>query len=205
MSLGKILKKGRKAKGLSLKDLSVIVNIPAKHLKNLEEEKWEKLPDFFYIRGYVLKIAAILKLSSVEILNLFKKRFPHKRPLSEPWLKPIFLFPKRPRVFWSLVGLGFLLVFVYLGFEIWQFFWGPDLILEYPPSDMVVSNGEILVRGRTYPQAEAFINGERIFLDRQGYFEVNFQLKSGLNLLEIIAQDQFRHKNILRRRIIWHP
>jgi len=70
-NLGSFLKEKRKAKGLSLEQVSEETRIKLSYLKALEEEKYELLPALLYKKIFLKAYADYLGLNFEEIINKF--------------------------------------------------------------------------------------------------------------------------------------
>ncbi len=58
--IGKTLKDVRERKGLSLDQASNMLSIEKPFLEGIESADWGKLPDPFYVQGYITEYAALL-------------------------------------------------------------------------------------------------------------------------------------------------
>ncbi len=63
-SLGVVLKSAREAKQLTIEEVSLRINIPAKHLVSLENQAYDKLPGLPFAKGYLRSYAKALGLNA---------------------------------------------------------------------------------------------------------------------------------------------
>jgi len=58
-----------------------------------------------------------------------------------------------------------------------------------PANNAVVANAQILIRGKTAPNAEVFINEKELLADDSGNFSTTLTLDEGENLIIVTAND----------------
>lgn len=63
-SFGEFFTELRENAGISLEELSQISKIQIRHLRNLEEEHFEELPPYAYVRGFITKCSAVFTRKS---------------------------------------------------------------------------------------------------------------------------------------------
>lgn len=71
-SLGKRLASARRSLGVSLKDAETATRIRAKYLEALENSDYDTLPNYTYVRGYLIAYCKYLNLDAAELLQLLK-------------------------------------------------------------------------------------------------------------------------------------
>lgn len=102
-SPGKFLKKERDTRNISLEEISKFTKIKERHLKAIEEDRYELLPPILYVKGYLNAYARYLALDPKNILLQYQnylesltppepielpREVPHPRKSVRPW----FLF-----------------------------------------------------------------------------------------------------------------
>jgi len=102
-SPGKFLKKERDTRNISLEEISKFTKIRERHLKAIEEDRYELLPPALYVKGYLNAYARYLALDPKNILLQYQnylesltppepielpREVPHPRKSVRPW----FLF-----------------------------------------------------------------------------------------------------------------
>jgi transcriptional regulator with XRE-family HTH domain len=102
-SPGKFLKKERDTRNISLEEISKFTKIKERHLKAIEEDRYELLPPALYVKGYLNAYARYLALDPKNILLQYQnylgsltpperielpREVPHPRKSVRPW----FLF-----------------------------------------------------------------------------------------------------------------
>lgn len=71
-TIGSILKNERDKKGLTIRDVSEMMNVRRPIIEALEDARWDRLPHEIYIKGYIKEYAGILKAQDI-ILPYLKK------------------------------------------------------------------------------------------------------------------------------------
>ena len=74
--LGALLQEEREKKGLSLEDMEKKTRLRPHVLAAIEAEKWEKLPQPVFVRGFIRSYAEALGIGRVRIAELCNKAFP---------------------------------------------------------------------------------------------------------------------------------
>lgn len=74
-TLGRLLRREREKKNLSLKDLATNTRVKERFLKAIEEDRYELLPSPIYVKGFLSAMAKALHLDPKEILM----RYDHER------------------------------------------------------------------------------------------------------------------------------
>ncbi len=79
-SVGVILKEARESSGLTLDDAVRVTRIGKSYLTALEENRYERLPNDAYIKGFLRAYAAYLKLPEDEIIAAYENCVADKSP-----------------------------------------------------------------------------------------------------------------------------
>ncbi len=206
-TLGQRLKKARESSGFSLKKFAEISKIQLGYLEGLEEGRYEKLPAFVYIQGFLKKYCQILNLPKDELLAQYQNESKSvgskdgEQILELPSLSSpkIIITPKRIR--WAVIAIIFLAILGYLVYQLDFLIAAPKLVLEYPAQDLTINNSSIIISGQAEYSAKLTINGQQIFVDSDGRFEQEINLSQGLNTLQIEAVNRFGKKTEIRRFI----
>jgi DnaJ-class molecular chaperone len=72
---GKSIKMLRTSKEISLEEIYRKTNIPKKTLEDIEEENFEELPAFVYLKGFLKNYAKILGIDETRMVNGYVKRY----------------------------------------------------------------------------------------------------------------------------------
>ncbi len=79
LSFGQILKKHREDQGLSLRQISVAIKMTPAMLQDIEDEKFENLPQAVFLRGQIKAYCKYLNLDDHEILENFDQTTKYKK------------------------------------------------------------------------------------------------------------------------------
>jgi len=72
---GDLLRKVRVSRGLDLSDVAQRTKIGERHLRSIEEEKFDELPAPVYVRGFVAQYARVLKIDAARAVEQYLRRF----------------------------------------------------------------------------------------------------------------------------------
>jgi len=207
LTLGQRLKKAREDSGLTTKKFAEISKIQTRYLEYLEEGRYEKLPAFVYIQGFLKKYGQILNLHFDELLKQYQNEIEavnaaKKEVVALPSLRSpkIIITPKKLK--WAAI---IVVLFAILGYFIYQLDYliaPPKLILEYPAQDLTIRSSSIRISGQAEYSAKLTINGQQIFVDNNSRFSQEINLSPGLNTLQIEAVNRFGKKSEITRQIV---
>ncbi len=76
---GKYLKKKRESRGLKVRELATIIGISYKDIVNIENEKFDKLPDAGYLRWLIKSYAKFLEIDESKTAEDYMKRYRSKK------------------------------------------------------------------------------------------------------------------------------
>lgn len=118
-SPGKLLKKERETRNISLDEISAFTKIKEHHLKSIEEDKYELLPAAIYVKGFLKTYAQYLALDPKNIIlqyeNYLKSLLPpepveiqQQIPPPRKSLRPWFFFST---IFSIILCMGFFISF----------------------------------------------------------------------------------------------
>ena len=72
---GALLRKIREARGLDLSEVSQRTKIGERHLRSIENERFDELPAPVYVRGFVTQLARLLHIDATRAAEGFLRRF----------------------------------------------------------------------------------------------------------------------------------
>lgn len=214
ITVGERLKKRRKEKEISIKEVGEKLKVKVDYLSNLEENNYDKLPPDVYVKGFIKSYAALVGFDAQEMVDLYNKeraigeKIENKKQSGEKAEKRkfsisryIIITPKILTIFSSLIILS--IVGYYLFHQLSSFNSAPYLFISNPIADQSQNEPEIEVKGQTEKQASVKINGEDVFVDSDGNFKQIIMLKPGSNVLNIEAVSRFNKTTELTRNIIY--
>lgn len=209
-SLGEKLAKKRNSLHLDIKDVEKAIKIPSRHIINIEDGNYSKLPPDVYTRGFIKSYAAFLGLNAKKILSIYDKERGLEKKVKMvrepvPKTKPAFKKPKLVITPKKLILVGSsLLVFAVLFFIGWQIkilTAPPSLTIKSPADNLNVTEDYVYVEGQTDREAELSINDVKIGTDDSGVFKERVSLQDGVNILKIKAKNKMDREVSVERKI----
>ena len=191
-------------------DLSARTGIPAKHLKKIEKGEWCDLPSGVYVKGFLKKYAQTVGLDEAEVAARYESEWNQicALPASLAGNQNLNRFDLLKNISLRKIFTAAAAVFV-IGYVSWQFrviLERPDLNLENPPTEDVVSAEAVLeLAGRVSPGAALTVNNDPVYPEESGGFKKNVELLPGLNVLEIKAVSRFGKESKIIRRVTFNP
>lgn len=169
-TLGLILKNARRRKKLSIKKLSVKTKIKENFLQALEQDRWDKLPNFAITAGFVKVISDVLGLSNQTTAAILRREFPVERPQQ----------PNQPTSLWTpnrtmFLGIA-IIVFVIALYLTKQY----TTFVSSPPLEISLKreNNNVKIEGKTGKYATILINNEPTLVNN-GLFSLSLTVQPG--------------------------
>lgn len=192
-TVGQVLRQEREKKFYTLDEIEKATKIRKSLLEALEDGQYPKLPPATFVQGFIKNYARFLKLDSDKLLAIYRREFSEgKHP---PRVLEVFTNPVDQRKFrltptkvlGSVILALIIIFFVYLWFEYRFLVGGPFLEVSQPPDQLNAASSQVIVVGRTDPEAKVAINNQEIRVDLAGKFSQEIKLSSDINNIEIIA------------------
>ncbi len=205
-TVGQILKEEREAKFYTLEEVEKATRIRKELLEALEEGNYSKLPPTTFIQGFIKNYANFLKIDPQKLLAVFRREYGLKdnNEVMEAFSNPN---PKRAlkvtpaRVIGGIVSLVIISFFVYLWVQYRGFVGAPNLEITSPQDQQVIESNEVVVEGKTDPDATVLINNQQISLGDSGNFKELVQLSSPVNKVTIESTSKFNKKTTIERTV----
>ncbi len=209
-SLGEWLRHKREEMGVELEEVAHDIKVPKSFLQGLEEGNNSKLPADVYVQGFVKNYAEYLRLDSRRALKLLKKESGIKKNIEKekkPFkiAKPMkfsfaVLNPRFIKI--GLIGAIVVTAIIYLGVAISSFTSAPIIELESPGDKIETSDFQTVFKGKiSDSDSEIYINGQKVFVEKDGAFAKTIDLADGINSFEIIAKNKFEKETKIERTI----
>ena len=177
VTVGEILKEARLKKKLSLSNLEKETKIKKEFIDLIENNLWDKLPDYPVVSGFVKNIAVFLDVPA-ETANAILRR--------DYLPKKLYINPKpdiESKFYWSpkltfITGISLLtlLVLSYLGFEYLKFIKPPELEIYNPKNNEIVLENIVKITGKTTTDVILTVNNQPILLDQEGKFQIEVEI-----------------------------
>lgn len=201
-TIGQIIKEARVGKKLSLARVEEITKIKSSFVDSIEKERWEKLPAFPTVLGFVKSIAGSLGIDEKTAVAVLKRDYPPKKLIINP--KPDVV----PKFVWSpkltfIVGVGAALavIFGYLIFQYIHFISPPNLSVESPKEGQVIDGDSVMVFGSTEADSKITVNNQPILVDEDGKFSVTLEITKDTNEVIVKSISRSGKETVISRKI----
>jgi len=202
-TIGEILKNARVEKKFSLESLEKITKIKPTFITLVESESWDKLPAFPVVLGFVKSLSGALNLEEKVIVATLKRDYPPKKLTINPKPDISSKFVWGPKITFTLGVLAFLvLIFGYLGFQYYKFLSPPNLSVESPKEEQLVSGNSVLVFGNTDTDAKITVNNQPVLVSDDGNFSVNIGVVINTREVVIKAISRSGKERVVTKKII---
>lgn len=195
-TLGEYLKAVRENCRFSMADVSAKTGIKAKFLQHLEEGKFQALPPQVYVLGFLKQLGALYHIQPDILIDQYKKELAIQKQLraqpaqaAQRRMPKFIVTPKNLSYFFGGAFVIFTVIYI-----IWQVFSinrTPSLNLFQPQDHQVVTESFVNVVGQTDAGMSVSINGEPVFVDKDGNFKKQLGLAAGPKTLEVVAKNKF--------------
>ncbi|MBI4080264.1 MAG: helix-turn-helix domain-containing protein [Candidatus Levybacteria bacterium] len=206
---GQRLREERLLKGLSLEDVSLGTKIRSSFLSAIEKGEYNKLPSSAYAQGFVRNYAEFLGLPKREVLALFRREFDEEKVfkvLPEGMARQDE-FSRLPfRLHNTFILIVFLLILL-AGFFLYQYryaFVNPPLDVT-SPKEGIIYGKEIIVSGKTDPNATIYVNNDPVTVSKDGSFMKQITVFSGKTGIIVKARNRLNRETIIERKITVRP
>ena len=202
-TVGGLLKEKRSERNLTLKQVSEATKIRSEYLEALEQSNYEAFPSEVYIKGFLKNYSKFLGISQDHALALYRRE---SEARVEPTIgviakireKGLNLSLTPNKIIAVAVGVGILIILIYLGTYLGRVLKKPKLLLTSPvvinedsegtfktPSNVIELQGEVELG------SSLKINGQELKLNNFEKFTKEFKLEDGLNTFVLKAESQF--------------
>lgn len=201
-SIGTLLKNARENKNYSLIRLEEITKIKSSFIESIENEEWEKLPAFATILGFVKSISTTLGIDPSTAVAVLKRDYPPKKLKINPTpdIKSKFVWSPKLTFF---IGIGTVLVLIssYLIFQYSRFVSPPNVSVDSPKNDQVVSGKSVLVFGTADIDSKITVNNQPVILDENGKFSISLEVSNETKEVVVNAVSRSGKETVVRRTI----
>ncbi len=207
LRLGAKLKALRKAANITLSEMVIKTKIRKSYLNAFESGNYNQLPDPIYTRNFLKIYVQTLGAEVDYYLDLYEQecgtcdftdqsRLPRARTQRSRFLVP----SKFIKI--GVFAVIMLAVVSYIGVQIQTIVSAPNLIVLEPSDGHLTELATVLVTGKAEDGAQVVVNGERVLMLSDGYFEKEVVLERGLNVITIEGSKRYSKSAITRRRVI---
>ncbi len=201
-TIGKIIKEARSKKKISRQKLERLIKIKREFIENLEAGRWEALPEYPVVVGFVKNISSALSLNEKSMMAILRRDYPPKiLPINpKPDLSESFKW--NPHLtFIAGVALVSILVLGYLLFQYFSFIQSPPLEVTAPQEGEIVTSETITVEGRTDPDATIVVNNQPTLVGEDGKWRAEIEVFEGTEEVKVVARSRSGKETIVSRKI----
>ncbi len=199
LTLGEKLQTLRKDRRLRVQDLSRKIKVRVEYIEALEKGQYDDLPMRIYVKGFVRSYAQFFGVPEDVLLNLFNREYAvyqniYNKDVEEevnklPKVPHFVITPKIIVVFIAFLAL--IIVGIYLYFSVDNFVSSPWIVIDTPVHSSTIHENKVVIHGKTKSNSHVFINGQQIFVDRDGIFENEINLTQGINVIKVRSVNKF--------------
>lgn len=201
-TIGEILKEARINKSFSVNDVEKVTKIRSSFITAIENGKWEELPTFPTVLGFVKSISWALGVEEKLAVAILKRDYPPKNLKITP--KPDIggKFIWSPKLTFALgIIIAAVILFGYLGLEYFRFVSPPRLFVESPKDSQTIIGNSVNVFGSTDGDAKVTINGQPVIVSDDGKFSVSLDVVPETSEITIVASSRSGKVTTESRRI----
>lgn len=186
LTVGAILKREREKQKLSLDDIEKTIKVRKKFLEAIERDDWSLFSSKIYITGVIKNYSRVLNLPQDKVLAFFRREYAKKEVTGFQTKVPSKLLDSGTKKYLriSIGGLA-LLFLLYFGYQLFQFLSPPDVSILLPKEKTFRRVEKIKVMGKTEPDAQIMIFGNRVYQNKEGTFVYDYPLRKGRNILTV--------------------
>lgn len=206
-TLGTVLRRAREGRRMSIGKLAEMSGVPLHPIVLFEEDRFLDEVSEAYVLVYLRKLAQCLEVPGDSLRSLYyeaKANSTHR--IAEKEHRRIgrgghFLYFS-PDMGLTLLVLG--VVVGLLGYQAYNYFRLPFLSITAPTDNMVSTEHQIGIRGRTEGGVLVKVNNEVIQVTDNEFNHMYF-LTPGVNILDIVAERRFGKKLHIQRMVMYNP
>jgi cytoskeletal protein RodZ len=200
--IGQLLKEARIKKGYSLGYLESKTKIRRSFIVAIEGQKWEVLPAFTTVLGFVKSISSLLDINEKTAIAVLKRDYPPQKLRINPKPDVSTKFSWSPKLTFTIGTIAvFLLVFGYLIFQYFQFISPPSLTVDSPKNGQVITDNNVLVFGETNGDVKITVNNQPVLVNDSGKFSVSIEITPETKDIIVIAISRSGKETMIRRTI----
>ena len=201
-TIGQLLKDARVAKGLTYKRLEDITKIKFTFIESIENEKWDTLPAFPTVLGFVKSVTGALGVDEKVAVAVLKRDYPPQKLKINPTPDVVSKFTWSPKLsFFIGVGLVLLSIVAYLVYQYVRFVSPPDLSVESPKAEQIVIGSSVLVFGKTDIDSKITVNNQPVIVDVDGKFSISIGVAPETKEIVVKAVSRSGKTTELKRKI----
>lgn len=188
-TIGELIKSARTVKKISRYNLARKTKIKKDYIEAIENEKWELLPDYPVVVGFVKSLASALKIGTIQAVALLRRDYPPKKLPVNPKPDVSQKLSWSPRITF-IVGVLVVVLGIsgYLLFQYFNFVKSPTVEISQPIQNQIIDSNNFLVEGKTDPDSTVIINNQPAIVDEYGKFSAEIEVFEGTKEIIILAR-----------------
>jgi cytoskeletal protein RodZ len=209
------LKEAREHAGLSVEQMSVKTRLSKAYILALESCDFEKLPKGdVYQKNFIKRYLDVLNIPCTSYIQQFLIEESYDRQPAQPTSQRVHPHKSQSTIRlralpdlmkYVSVGLLFLGIFGYLGWQVNRILEPPMLVLASPDDGHITSDEHVTIRGTVDPETHITINGKAVSIAQEGQFEQNLDLVEGLNTIVVSATKKHGKSTTQTRYVTQRP
>jgi len=201
-TIGQILKDARIKKKYSLEKLENTTKIKRAFIDSIEKEKWNLLPPFPTVLGFVKSIASTLDLDDRGTSAVLKRDYPPKKLRISPKPDVSSKFAWSPKLtFFAGLAVAAISLLGYLIFQFVRFNSPPRLTVESPKEGQEIKGATVPVFGSTDLDAKVTVNNQPVLVDTDGKFSVSLEVLQQTSEVVVKAVGRSGKETVISRKI----
>ena len=194
------------SKGLNQEKIYLLTGIPKHYIDAMLSGEWHKMPAAPYARSYFKKLESALEFAPDELWSKYRDEAEVLSSGEEDRLPENRFAIKKIDYRWWIAGSVATIAIAYLAINAQSLIGIPDLEVTNPLSATFISTlPSYELSGLIDARDKVSVNGEVVFVDKDGRFQENYSLQPGLNTFEIVAKRFLGRETKVVKQIIYQP
>lgn len=206
-SVGELLKSERLKHRLSLEETAKRSRIRVAYLEALEDNQFQLLPAATFVKGYIKAYSRLFGFDAQPLLALLRRDFKESAKgtlVPREFIKPVL----KKRRFWTpvtaavvVIAIVFATLLSYVSLQWYKFNQPPNLLVTTPADNAFVAS-QVIVEGKTQPEAVLTVNDQPVAVDGEGNFKTEIYLpREGLSTIVIESSDRRGKSRAIQRSV----
>ncbi len=201
LSVGNLLKEARERRKISLHDVEKRIKVREQFIKALEDDNWNFFTSRIYITGILKNYARFLELDDRKIIAFFRREYERKEDLKfKERVSNSYLSSDTKKFIIIAFSLIFILLAGYFSYQLFQYVKPPTISIISPTSFTFKREPTVKIVGKTDKESVITILGERIYQNKEGFFEYVLPLKNNESKLVIEVVGANGKKSTLEKK-----
>ena len=202
-SFGEVIKETRLEHKFTLEDLEQTTKIKKEFLRAIESQRWDKLPDYPVLQGFVRLIGHSLDTDEKKLVAFLRRDYPPKQLRVSPRPDISNKVNWKPKLVVFLGAAASAIVVVgYLVYQYYSFVSPPALSIDFPPDGYEVHEKSLSIKGKTSQDATVSVNNQPFIVDPDGAFSGTIGVAPETKELDIVAKSRAGKETTVKRNIV---